>query len=508
MRIRAVLLLIALCVFSTSNAYAQKRVALVLGVGNYSILGPLRSSSNDAHLIGKFLSERGFSLVGNKPLVDLTKQEFDRYIEQFGDMARNAEVAILYYSGHGMQLGGTNYLIPADSPYVTPNNIAFRFVNMDTVMSMLDRSGARLKIVLLDACRNNPFIRDGKSDPSSTGLAQMNASSGTIIGFATQPGNVAADGTPWGNSPYTAALYDAARQAGHNQFRVFNEAALRVMRNSGGKQQPWMSASPITEDFFFTPPVVASVTTSPATQGMAEVMPAPAMLPPVVIPASLPPMEATVSLDYVQRANAFFMKYDYAGGRAILTEGINAGQNTAIMYSRRGFAWFQDGQRSSSPHEALTFFRAGFPDLDAAIALERTYPNSYRHRGNMIMATWKALKKTGQRTNQILDKAIEDLENAARLDPNSMTNAYFLGESYNLRGRPGDYDTAIRWFRRALEIRPKFVAPHSGLCYAYRMKGDLASARQAAAIAAKGDSNQQDQSCLTKLAWERYVPPF
>lgn len=505
--LRALLLVLLLLI--PISAQAQKRVALIVGIESYSIQRPLRSSRNDANLIAKLLQSQGFALVGGQPLVDLDKRQYDRYIEQFGYMAMQADVAVFYYSGHGMQIGGTNYLFPTDSPHVDFTNIPFRFINMDTVMRILDHTGARLKIVLLDACRNNPFVSDGKSNVSGSGLAQMNAPAGTIIGFATQPGNVAADGPETGNSPYTAALYEAALKPGHNQFRVFNEAALRVMRKSNGQQQPWMSASPITADFFFTPPVVAYVPTAPVTASLSEVMPQPASLPAVPILAAADiNSPANLSLSYTQEASRLFEQLNYRAGRATLTEGINAGQRSAIMYSYRGFSWFQDGLNTKNKHEALTMFRAGFPDFDTAIRLESTYPNSYRHRGNMIVATWKALKVTGQRTNEILDRAIEDLTNAALLDPKSETSAYFLGEAYNLRGKRGDYDSALYWFKKALEIRPKFVAPYSGTCYALRMKGDIVGARNAARRAARGDSNQADMGCLNKVAWERYVPKF
>lgn len=496
--------------FLTQSASAEKRVALVVGVGAYTIQNTLESSRKDSELVGSFLRQKGFQLVGGRPLVDLNKAQYDQAIEMFGEMAQGADVAVFYYSGHGMQIGGTNYLFPVDSPYVSPNNIAFRFINMNTVMGVLERSRAKLKMVLLDACRNNPFVKDGSKADVGGGLATMNAPSGTIIGFATQPGNTASDGGVGNNSPYTAAVFDVARKPGYNQFRVFNDAALIVMSRSGGKQQPWMSASPITYDFYFTPPVTTDVSSAPVTNSMAMVMPAPAPLPAVVSNASINSNTSlgNVSLNYTQEANKLFQQYNYAAGRAVLTQGISEGQRTAIMYSYRGFSWLQDGLNNSNPHETLALFRAGFPDFDEAIKLEETYPNSYRHRGNMIQWTWKALKKTNQPTNNILDNAIKDLQNAVKLDPTSMTSAYFLGEAYNLRGKLGDYDQAIFWFNKALELNPKFVAPHSGLCYAYRMKGDMASASREASIALSRDSDQSKGSCLTETAWNRYVPKF
>lgn len=515
MTLRLFATLVAL-LMSTFSAYAGKKVALVVGVGAYTTQNVLESSRKDSILVGNFLKQRGFDLVGGGPLADLNKAQYDWAIEKFSEMAQGADQVVFYYSGHGMQIGGTNYLFPVDSPFVSTSNIQFRFINMGLVMNVLERSGARLKLVVLDACRNNPFVKDGmKTDASTGGLATMNAPAGTIIGFATQPGNTASDGGAGNNSPYTAALVAAAEHPGYNQFRVFNEAALTVMNRSNGRQQPWMSASPITEDFYFTPPLVSqnNINASPATPALANVMPAPAQNTTQVAAlgnsfAYAPATQGGVTFDYTQRANELFQQFNYTEGRSVLTAGINAGQRTAMMYSYRGYSWLQDGLNKSNLHEALAYYRAGFLDLDQAIQTEKTYPNSYRHRGNMIMWTYKALKKTGQRTNRILDKAIEDLTMAANLDPTSYSNAYFLGEAYNLRGEGNDYDMALYWFKKALDVLPRFVHPHAGMCYAYRMKGDRSTAEREAKIAASRADEQRDMGCLTKVAWERFVPRF
>jgi len=266
-----------------------------------------------------------------------------------------------------------------------------------------------------------------------------------------------------------------------------------------------MLASAISGIYYFTQPL-ATGNATPVAPVVAAVLPPPAPQPtPAAAPSQSP---GTVSLNYAQEANHLFEQYRYADGRSILTQGINAGQRTAINYSYRGYAWFQDGLRASDPEVALSYFRSGFDDLDKAIEIEKTYPNSYRHRGNMIAATWKVRKRLGKPVNRILDAAIRDLKTAADLDPTSMSNAYYLGEAYNLRGEGSDYSEAIRWFNTALSINPKFVAPHSGLCYAYRMTGNIAMAQQEAAYAASRDSDQANKSCLYASAINRYVPKF
>jgi uncharacterized caspase-like protein len=504
-------------VLSIASAYAEKRVALIVGNSTYANdnISDLSNPGNDARRMAEYLVKRGFTLVGNGPLLDLNKRDFDRAVSSYGRMAQGADVTLFYYSGHGMQINGTNYLLPSDAPPPAPYNLRTDFMDAGVVMGQIDQANSKLNFFLLDACRNNPFKSGGRASNSGDGFAEMRAPMGTIIGFATQPGNTASDGPAGSNSPYAKALFEVMEKPGLDQFRLINDAAVLVAQRTRGEQRPWMSASPITDSFYITPPLVSPgmVNASPATPALANVLPAPAQN--TVQVASLgnsfayaPATPGGVTLDYTQRANELFQQLNYTEGRSVLTAGINAGQKTAVMYSYRGYAWLQDGLNKSNLHEALAYFRAGFLDLDAAIGKEKTYPNSYRHRGNMIMWTWKTLKKTNQRTNRILDKAIEDLTVAVNLDPTSYTSTYFLGEAYNLRGEGNDYDMAINWFNKAISILPKFVHPHAGLCYAYRMKGNMQLANQEAKYAAARADEQKDMSCLTQDAWVRFVPKF
>src|SRR5262249_57144720 len=128
------------------------------------------------------------------------------------------------------------------------------------VLRQMEDSGARLKIVILDACRNNPFASRGLR-AVQRGLAYMQAPGGTFISYATQPGNVALDGTD-GNSPYTKALALTMRRPGLDVFQIFNEVGLAVKRATGGRQQPWVTSSPIEGTFYFVPQEAAQAPVS------------------------------------------------------------------------------------------------------------------------------------------------------------------------------------------------------------------------------------------------------
>ena len=236
--------------FILGVAHAQnRRVALVIGNGGYRNVDRLANPANDARLIASTLQAAGFTLVGGGPQLDLDKAHFDRAVQQFGAAVQGADVALFYYSGHGMQVQGANWLVPTDANPTGPRDLDFQMVDASLVLRQMEHAGTKLNLVILDACRNNPFASRGVR-ATAGGLAEMHAPEGTLISYATQPGNVAADGAS-GNSPYTAALVNAIRQPGVDVFRVFNQVGLTVKQGTGGSQQPWLASSPISGNFYF-----------------------------------------------------------------------------------------------------------------------------------------------------------------------------------------------------------------------------------------------------------------
>ncbi len=251
-RIRILVLAITGC--STLAAHAQeseRRVALVIGNAGYQHVERLANPGNDAKLIADTLRKSGFTLIGGGAQRDLDKPAFDRLVADFGKQIQGADVALFYYAGHGMQVQGTNWLVPIDANPSRAQDLDFQMVNAELVLKQMDGAGTRLNIVILDACRNNPFANLGTRAVES-GLAQMRAPDGTLISFATQPGNVAVDGKG-SDGPYAMALADAIRQPGLDIFHLFNQVGLTVKRDTQGSQQPWVSSSPIDGEFFFVP---------------------------------------------------------------------------------------------------------------------------------------------------------------------------------------------------------------------------------------------------------------
>jgi hypothetical protein len=240
---------IFLLVFSTLNCLADKRIALVIGNSNYQSVSPLANPRNDAALIAETLHKVGFNLVGGRAQLDLDKPAFDRAIQTFGNGLMGADVGLFYYAGHGVQVRNVNYLVPTSANPVKEADVDFQMVDVNLVLRQMEGSGTKLNLVILDACRNNPFGGRGLRGAES-GLAQLRAPEGTLLSYATQPGNVALDGTG-SNSPYSSALAQAIQRPGLDIFQTFNQVGLQVKRATGGSQQPWVSSSPIDGSFYF-----------------------------------------------------------------------------------------------------------------------------------------------------------------------------------------------------------------------------------------------------------------
>lgn len=230
-------------------AAAENRVALVIGNAHYKFIPSLTNPEGDARLMAKTLRELGFTLIGDGAQINLDKPAFDEAIRSFGTRLRGADVGLFYYAGHGLQLRGINYLVPIGANPAREADADFELDDLSLVLRQMEASGTRLNLVMLDACRNNPFGGRGFR-AIDAGLAQIRAPEGTLISFATQPGSIALDGID-GNSPYTKALAQTIRKPRLGVFDVFNNVGLMVKKVTGGEQQPWVSSSPIDGSFYF-----------------------------------------------------------------------------------------------------------------------------------------------------------------------------------------------------------------------------------------------------------------
>lgn len=247
-----VIILISMSAFSMDRALVLKhmkqeqRVALLIGNSSYSS-SPLRNPVNDVESMSSALKAMGFDVI---KVENASQREMDEAISGFGGKLRNGGVGLFYYAGHGMQVGGENYLIPVDAEIDVEGDIKYRAVNVGTVLSKMEAAGNRLNIVFLDACRNNPFSRSWRS--STKGLAKVDAPTGTYIAYATAPGSVASDGTG-SNGIFTEALIRAMSVKGLTIENVMKQVRVEVAGQTDRKQIPWTSSS-LMGDFYFNLP--------------------------------------------------------------------------------------------------------------------------------------------------------------------------------------------------------------------------------------------------------------
>ena len=233
----------------------EPRIALVIGNSKYSF-SPLKNPANDARMIAGALRAVGFEVIEK---IDASRRDMRRSMIRFGRRLGKGGVGLFYYAGHGIQISGDNYLIPVDAEIEAEDHVEVEGVSLNQVLARMGGARNRLNIVILDACRNNPFKRSFRS--ASRGLAQTLAPAGTYIAYATAPGDVAEDGAG-NNSRYTLSLAKAIKEPGLKIEDAFKRVRSGVYKATEGRQVPWTSSS-ITGDFYFTPKPKAAPKAAP-----------------------------------------------------------------------------------------------------------------------------------------------------------------------------------------------------------------------------------------------------
>jgi hypothetical protein len=234
-----------LTVAKAATASGEQRIALVIGNSGYKS-SPLANPINDARAMVRILSASGFKVLSKE---DAGQKEMQAALRDFGDALKNGGVGLFYYAGHGMQIKGKNYLIPVDANIEREDEVAYTSVDANQILDKMESAANRMNIVILDACRNNPFARSFRS--AASGLAQMEAPVGTLVAFSTAPGSVASDGKGE-NGLYTQHLLKAIMAPGTKIEDVFKNVRTNVRRDTEGKQIPWESTS-LEGDFVFVP---------------------------------------------------------------------------------------------------------------------------------------------------------------------------------------------------------------------------------------------------------------
>ena len=377
-----------------------KLLALVIGNGAYKS-SPLRNPVNDANDMARVLTKLGFDVIHQE---NTDHRAMEDAIRNFGRQLRNKDVGLFYFSGHGMQVKGRNYLVPIDANIGTESDVIFETVDAGRVLGKMEDAGNYLNIVILDACRDNPLARNFRT--SSQGLARMDAPTGTFITYATAPGSVAADGFGR-NGVFTKYLLQNMTQPGLKIEDVMKRVRNAVMHETGNKQVPWQSSS-LTGDFYFVPKK------------------APPMLE--HSKAKLQPYKTDVGIermDYVISLLEQALTLQEDGGDTnfrkaltLLNKALEVDPNAEAAYHNRGIIY-----------KSLKEYSKAIQDFNKAIDLHPNDAANYGSRADIYID----LKE--------YSKAIQDHNKIIEIEPNSASNHFSRGVIYD--GWLKEYSKAI-----------------------------------------------------------------
>jgi uncharacterized caspase-like protein len=232
----------------------ERRVALVIGNAKYAAQGPLGNPGNDAEAVSKTLREIGFQSVTT--LLDLGRDKIIEALQAFASEADNSDWAVVYYAGHGIEVAGANYLIPVDAKLKMDRDVPFEAVALDHVLNSVE-SARKLRLVILDACRDNPFVphmrRTLASRSIGRGLAPIETDRSMLVFFAAKHGQLSLDQIDGQNSPFTTSLVRWMKAPDVEINKVLRHVRDDVLKMTNRTQEPYQYGSLSSEDFFFHP---------------------------------------------------------------------------------------------------------------------------------------------------------------------------------------------------------------------------------------------------------------
>jgi tetratricopeptide (TPR) repeat protein len=417
-------LVLFLAAFAAALSFSQQKYALVIGNADYTGISKLRNPVNDANSVATALTSLGFSvekvLNGN---LDRMETAADSFRRRLGG-SRNT-YGFFFYAGHGVQAGGDNYLIPVDAANIqSENHLRQRAVSVQTLLDNMNDAGNELNIIVLDACRDNPF---GWARSGSRGLSMVHAPAGSIVMYATSAGSVADDGTG-SNGLFTGQLLNNLKTPGLSVRDLFDKTGEDVLRVSGGRQHPELSVR------FFG-----------ASSAYLGTRPTPNTPPPGVQPPT-PSAAAKAAYD---RGVEYFDKESYIEAIAEFDQAIRLDPNYAEAYAYRA--------RSYNSNSSKRDLNQGLSDANKAIQLNPRLGIGYFARAYVYSE------------KNDYDRAIADYTEAIRLNPN-------FAPAYNNRGirysEKNDNDRAIADFTEAIRINPNYSTAYISRGNAFYDKKD------------------------------------
>jgi len=313
-----------------SESHGVQRFALVIGNGNYKF-SPLRNPVTDAKDMAQALAGFGFDVICK---TDLSQNEMKQAIRAFGETIQQGGTGVFYYAGHAVQVDGKNYLIPVGAEISHEHEVEYEAVDVGFLLSQMQEAHNQLNIVILDACRNNPFNRRFRS--TNAGLASINAPSGTLIAYATAPGSVASDGDGR-NGLYTQELLRAMHEPALKIEDVLKHVRSAVQNLTGGRQVPWESSS-LVGDFYFlpgtgAPKVLPNIDDGRNSAGRPIVTNPPPRNPPI---GNRSPLSKTAADVFVNQGDAAAKQKHWAEAESEYSQAVDLDPNNARLRVKLG----------------------------------------------------------------------------------------------------------------------------------------------------------------------------
>jgi tetratricopeptide (TPR) repeat protein len=406
------------CTLLQESADAD-RLALLIGNSNYSDGGNLPNPVNDVRAMKRALERLGFKVIKHE---NCTQREMKMAMDDFGSRLRGQDVGLFFYAGHGVQVSRYNYLVPVDAKLSSEKKVEYNCVRADRVLAEMESAGSRTNIVILDACRDNPFTRSWRRGTQGAGLAFMNAPSGSLIAYSTAPGKTALDGGGK-NSPYTSALLQHIDIPNTTIIEMFQGVRSTVIAQSEGKQTPWESTS-LRKNFYF----VKGGRDNYSSKGQSR---------------ELPEIEAPDIVKMYEKAKNINMEGgEYVEAVSLLNKAISLDPNYADAYKERGAAYMALNQNDKAIEDFKKVIEIRPKDADAYIRIGNVYDYNL----------------------EFYAKAIEEYSKAIKLEPSNVDAYEVRGHAYASLAK---FKNAIKDYDKVIDIAPEDAFAYNSRGHAY-----------------------------------------
>ncbi len=461
--------LISLVLVFASPAFASKRVALVIGNSAYESVEALRNPATDAQAVAGILKRIGFNSV--TLALDVAKSAMDRALADFAELSEGAEIAVLYYSGHGIEVEGKNYLIPVDASLKRARYVAFEATSLSSVMDAME-GAKKLRLVILDACRSNPFrgrmMSTGSKRSVGSGLAVVAPGSNTLVAYAAREGTTADDGVGK-HSPFTAALLSHIEAPGVEVRRLFGKVRDDVLAATGNRQEPFTYGSMGGEALFLKSGASKADTPKPLSRI-------------AMLRQELEALRARLQKRKAQDAGAAPAEEPTADAPAKLLNDIDVNELTGKAWSGDATAAFRlaqhyqiEGTLKGLVVEFLikAYLGGTGPQRKRALSDLRSWPEIHErlHAELIRMGAYK-----GKASDPLTEKSVESLDRMIVMDESKKLCQTLTEDEARLNQDPGQ---ALKACRIAVEMQPDdaFDSLRYGLALRAQGKFDLAYVR-------------------------------